>query len=66
MRGCSIMFSWEIRNYLKEHNYILNRQEFVHVVNQVDNPQVKDVKKVGEIFSMTVSDEEEPIIIGVK
>ena len=60
------MYTWEIKNYIKERDGILNREEFVHVVNQVDNPQVTDVKKVGDIFKMTVSDDSEPIFIGVK
>lgn len=61
------MYTWEIKNYLKERNHVLNREEFVHVVNQVDNPQVTDVKSIGDNkFSMTVSDDSEPIIIGVK
>lgn len=60
------MYSWEIKNYIKERNYVLDREEFVRVVNQVDNPQVTDVKRVGDMFSMTVSDDPEPIIIGVK
>ena len=61
------MYTWEIKNYIKERDGILNREEFVHVVNQVDNPQVTDVKCIGDRkFSMTVSDDSEPIIIGVR
>ena len=38
------MYTWEIRNFVRERNYLLTREEFVKAVNKVDNPQILDVK----------------------
>ena len=42
------MYTWEIEKFLASRNRIVARDEFYQVVNQVDNPQVKDVKHIGE------------------
>lgn len=42
------MYTWEIEKFLAQHNRIITRDEFCKIINQVDNPQVKDVEHVGE------------------
>lgn len=42
------MYTWEIEKFLAQHNRIITRNEFCKIINQVDNPQVKDVEHVGE------------------
>ena len=51
-----MMFSWELQNYINERNGILNREEFVKVVNLVDNPQIIDVVPVKNVFKIVTSD----------
>lgn len=38
------MYTWEIENFLRNNNRIVTREEFYKVVNQVDNPQIIDVR----------------------
>ena len=53
------MYSWEIQNFLKERNYEVTKDEFVKVINQVDNPQVRNVtvdRKIVTTYRMQTSD----------
>lgn len=38
------MYTWEIENLLARKGRIVTREEFYKVVNQVDNPQIIDVR----------------------
>ena len=50
------MYSWEIENFIRERNHKLNTSEFVKVVNKIDNPQIKDVYKENDKFTITTTD----------
>ena len=52
------MYTWEIEKFLAERNRIVTREEFYKVVNQVDNPQVIDVKynKDNNTYNLKTSD----------
>ena len=52
------MYTWEIEKFLAERNRIVTREEFYKVVNQVDNPQVIDVKynKNSNTYNLKTSD----------
>lgn len=52
------MYTWEIEKFLAERNRIVTREEFYKVVNQVDNPQVIDVKynKDSNTYNLKTSD----------
>jgi hypothetical protein len=50
------MYSWEIENFIKERNNVLTTDEFVKVVNKVDNPQIEDVKKLDNVFEISTKD----------
>ena len=60
------MYTWEIRKYLRDRNYVVNREEFLKIVNQVDNPQIVDVRKAKNVFEMITSDDDEKIVFTVK
>ena len=40
------MYTWEIEKFLAQHNRIITRDEFCKIINQVDNPQVKDMEVI--------------------
>ena len=48
------MYTWEIEKFLAERN----RKEFYKIVNQVDNPQITDVKynKDSNTYNLKTSD----------
>lgn len=52
------MYTWEIEKFLAERNRIVTREEFYKIVNQVDNPQVVDVKydKDSNTYNLKTSD----------
>lgn len=52
------MYTWEIEKFLAERNRIVTREEFYKIVNQVDNPQVIDVKynKDSNTYNLKTSD----------
>lgn len=41
------MYTWEIEKFLADRNRIVTREEFLKIVNQVDNPQITDVSQKG-------------------
>lgn len=60
------MFTWEIKNYINQKRGVVSREEFHHLINKVDNPQIIDVKHEGSLFSIKASDDGEEIMIAVK
>ena len=60
------MYTWEIEKFLTEHNRIVTRDEFYKIVNQVDNPQIKDVKHVGECSQYIIKTDEKDMEVIVK
>ena len=60
------MFTWEIKNYINQKRGVVSREEFHHLINKVDNPQIIDVKHEGSLFSIKTSDDGEEIMIAVK
>lgn len=52
------MYTWEIEKFLAERNRIVTREEFYKIVNQVENPQVIDVKynKDSNTYNLKTSD----------
>ncbi|MDE7422427.1 MAG: hypothetical protein K2N51_01840 [Lachnospiraceae bacterium] len=52
------MYTWEIEKFLAERNRIVTREEFYKLVNQVDNPQVIDVRydKDSNTYNLKTSD----------
>lgn len=52
------MYTWEIEKFLAERNRIVTREEFYKIVNQVDNPQVIDVRynKDSNTYNLKTSD----------
>ena len=60
------MYTWEIRNFVRERNYLLTREEFVKAVNRVDNPQILDVKKMDDGFHIITQDDPNHIVVNVK
>ena len=37
------MYTWELKNFVSQRNGKVSREEYIKVVNQVDNPQIVDV-----------------------
>ena len=60
------MYTWEIEKLLAEHNRIVTRDEFYKIINQVDNPQIKDVKHVGECSQYIIKADEKDMEVIVK
>ena len=60
------MYTWEIEKFLTEHNRIVTRDEFYKIINQVDNPQIKDVKHVGEYGQYVIKTDEKDMEVIVK
>lgn len=60
------MFTWEIRNFVNQRNGVVDRDEFLHIINKVDNPQLVDVEHVGTLFAIKSSDDKEDILVSVK
>ena len=60
------MYTWEIEKLLAEHNRIVTRDEFYKIINQVDNPQIKDVKHVGECSQYVIKTDEKYMEVIVK
>lgn len=52
------MYTWEIENFLASKNRIVTREEFLKIVNQVDNPQITDVKHTGECSCYVIKDKD--------
>lgn len=52
------MYTWEIEKFLASRNRIVTRDEFYQVVNQVDNPQITNVRYNKEMgsYELTTSD----------
>ena len=48
------MYTWEIEKFLADRNRIVTREEFLKIVNQVDNPQITDVEHVGDCSCYTI------------
>ena len=62
----SFMYTWEIEKFLAEHNRIVTRDEFYKIINQVDNPQIKDVEYVGECSQYIIKTDEKDMEVIVK
>lgn len=60
------MFTWEIRNFVNQRNGVVNRDEFLSIINKVDNPQLVDVEHIGTLFAIKSSDDKEDILVSVK
>jgi hypothetical protein len=64
------MYTWEIEKFLAEKNRIVTREEFLKIINQVDNPQITDVspkgKKYGEFVIKTADGKNMEIIVEMK
>lgn len=43
-KGVITLYSYEIENYLRDHNYQLLPEEVWEVTNTANNPQVKNIK----------------------
>lgn len=50
------MYSFEIEKFIASKGRILTREEFIHCINNVDNPQVSDVKKLENSFMIKTED----------
>ena len=37
------MYTWELKNFVNQRNGKVSREEYIKVVNKVDNPQIVDV-----------------------
>ena len=60
------MYTWEIEKFLVEHGRVITRDEFYKIINQVDNPQIKDVKHVGECSQYVIKTDEKEMEVIVK
>lgn len=38
------MYTWELKNFVNQRNGKVSREEYIKLVNRVDNPQIRDVK----------------------
>lgn len=37
------MYTWELQNFVNQRNGNVSREEYIKLVNRVDNPQITDV-----------------------
>ena len=52
------MYSYEIEKYLQEHNYQLNSEECMKIMNPNENPQIQEIKcfSADSRYMITTSD----------
>ena len=51
------MYSWEIKDFIQQRNNKLTKKEFYEVVNNVSNPQIKNVSAVLNNKFLIVTDD---------